>query len=110
MQFSHLRSSVLPGETRRFLLWTHPPPSVLHIPNLSKVASSVPEICDFKIGFVSSCFFSSYFSFSFSTLTKTAIKLNSISDFLDIWQTEGGYKSTSWYQLWLEYDKQAKSY
>ena len=35
-------------ETRRFLLWTLPPPSALHIPNLSEIASSVREICDFK--------------------------------------------------------------
>ena len=36
-------------ETRRFfLLWTLPLTSALHIPNLSEIASSVPEICDFK--------------------------------------------------------------
>ena len=29
-------------------MWTFPPTSVLHIPNLSGIASSVPEICDFK--------------------------------------------------------------
>ena len=59
-------------ETRRFLLWTRPPPSVLHIPNLSKIASSVPEICDFK-NWLSFFVFSSYFT-SFRTLAKTAIK------------------------------------
>ena len=32
-------------ETRRFSL---PPTSALHIPNLSEIASSVPEICDLK--------------------------------------------------------------
>ena len=47
-QFSHLRSSVLPDETKRFLLWTCPPIAALHIPNLSEIASRVPEICDFK--------------------------------------------------------------
>ena len=51
-------------------------------------------------------FFSS-FSFSCRTLTKTA---NATSDYLEIWHTEGGYKGASRYQLWLEYDKQAKSY
>ena len=62
-------------ETRRFLLWTLPPPSALHIPNLSEIASSVPEICDFKnwLSFLV-FFFSSYFYSSFRTLTKTAIK------------------------------------
>ena len=35
-------------ERRRFLLWTCPPTSVLNISNLSKIASGVPEICDFK--------------------------------------------------------------
>ena len=61
-------------ETRRFLLWTLPPPSALHIPNLSDIASSVPEICDFKNWLSFFVFFSSYFSSSFRTLTKTAIK------------------------------------
>ena len=31
-------------------------------------------------------------------------------DCLEIWHTEGGYKGASRYQLWLEYDKQAKRY
>ena len=35
-------------ETIRFLLWTCPPTAALHIPNLSEIASRVPEICDFK--------------------------------------------------------------
>ena len=35
-------------ETRRFLLWILPPTSVLHIPNLNAIASSVPEIFDFN--------------------------------------------------------------
>ena len=62
-------------QTRRFLLWTLPPPSALRIPNLSEIASSVPEICDFKNWLSFFVFFySSYFSFSFRTLTKTAIK------------------------------------
>ena len=56
-------------ETRRFLLWTCPLTSVLHIPNLSEITSSVPEICDFKNWL-------SFFVFLliFRTLTKTAIK------------------------------------
>ena len=29
---------------------------------------------------------------------------------LEIWHTEGGYKGSSRYQLWLEYDKQPKRY
>ena len=35
-------------ETRQFLLWTCHPTSALHIPNLSKIASHVPEIFHFK--------------------------------------------------------------
>ena len=47
----------------RFLLWTRPPTSALHIPNLSEIDSSVPEICDFinwlsfLVFFFFSCFF-----------------------------------------------------
>ena len=49
MWLSHLRSSVLPLQSKTFfLMWTRPPTSVLHIPNLSKIASSVSEIHDFK--------------------------------------------------------------
>ena len=61
-------------ETRRFLLWTCPPTAALHIPNLSEIASRVPEICDFKNWLSFFVFFPSYFSFSCRTLTKTAIK------------------------------------
>ena len=59
-------------ETRGFFLWTLPPPTALHIPNLSEIPSSVPEICDFKNWLSFLVFFSS--SSSFRTLTKTAIK------------------------------------
>ena len=48
-------------ETRRFLLWTLPPTSALHIPNLSEIASHVPEIFDFKNWLVSWFFFSYFF-------------------------------------------------
>ena len=50
-------------ETRRFLLWTFPLTSVLHIQNLSEIASSVPEICDFKnwLSFLVFCFFFLFF-------------------------------------------------
>ena len=51
------------------LLWTCLPTSVLHIQNFSEIASSVPEICDFK-NWLSFFIFSS----SLCTLTKTAIK------------------------------------
>ena len=34
--------------------------------------------------------------------------MNAISDCLEIWHTEGGYKGTCLYQLWLECDKQAR--
>ena len=34
-------------ETRRLLLWILPPTSALHNPNLSEIASSVLEICNF---------------------------------------------------------------
>ena len=54
-------------ETRRFLLWTLPPTSVLHISNLSEIASRVPKICDFKNWLSFFVFFSS----SCRTLTKT---------------------------------------
>ena len=63
-------------ETRQFLLWTLPPTSALHIPILSKIASSVPEICDFKNWLSFFVFFPSYLSFFFRTLVKTAIKHN----------------------------------
>ena len=41
------------------MLWTIPPTSVLHIPNLSKIASCLPEICDFTnwFSFLVFCFF-----------------------------------------------------
>ena len=58
-------------ETRRFLLWTRPPTSVLHIPNLSKIASSVPDICDFK-NWLS--FFFSFLFFLFSHTYKNCYK------------------------------------
>ena len=61
-------------ETRQILLCTFPPTSVLHIPNLREIASGIPEICDFKNWLSFFVFFSSYFSSSFRTLTKTAIK------------------------------------
>ena len=52
-------------ETRRFLLWTLPPASVLHIPNLSEIASSVfPRYVTSKIGLVSSFVFFLFFFFS----------------------------------------------
>ena len=88
-------------ETRQVLLWTHSPTSVLHIPNLSEIvrnASCVPEICDFKNIF-----------FLFHTLTKTTIKCECHNCYLEICHTAGEYNSASWYQGWLEYDKQAKS-
>ena len=61
-------------ETRQLLLCTFPPTSLLHIPNLSEIASGIPEICDFKNWLSFFGYFSSYFSSSFRTLTKTAIK------------------------------------
>ena len=53
-------------ETRRFLLWTCPPTSVHHIPNLSEIASRVPEIWDFKnwLSFLGFFFFLFFFLFS----------------------------------------------
>ena len=104
-QFSHLRSS---DETRRFLLWTLPPTSVLHIPNLSEIASSVPEICDFKnwLGFF---VFSFLFFFLFSQTYKTRYKTRPQYPItLQFGTQKGGYKGTSLYQLLLEYDKQAE--
>ena len=80
-------------ETRQFLLWTLPPTSALHIPNLSEIASSVPEICDFKNSLSFFVFFPSYFTSSFRTLIKTAVNANAISDCLEIWHTEGGIKA-----------------
>ena len=61
-QFSCICSSVLPLQNETILLWTCPPPSVVHKPNLSKFASSIPKICDFK-NWLSFFIFSSYFLF-----------------------------------------------
>ena len=90
MRFSHLRSSVLPYETRRFLLWTRAPTSVLHISNFSEITSSVPEICDFKFGFNS---FFVFFLPLFAHLQKLPCNANALSDCLEIWHTEGGIKA-----------------
>ena len=51
-----------------------PSTSVLHIPNLSEIASGVPEICDFKNWLSFFVFFSSYFSSSFSHTYKNCYK------------------------------------
>ena len=61
-QFSCIRSSVLPLQNETILLWTCPPPSVVHKPNLNKITSSIPKICDFK-NWLS--FFVFFFLFSF---------------------------------------------
>ena len=61
-QFSCIRSSVLPLQNETILLWTCPPPSVVHKPNLNKIASSISKICDFK-NWLSFFVFSSYFLF-----------------------------------------------
>ena len=63
-------------ETRRFLLWTCHPTSALHIPDLSEIASSVPEICDFK-NWLSFFIFSSYF-FLFSHTYKNRYKTRTL--------------------------------
>ena len=111
-QFSHLRIALCClDETRRFLLWTLPPTSVLHVPNLSELASSVPEICDFKNWLSFFVFFYFLFFFLFSHTYKNCYKTRTPYPIaLKLWHTEGGYKGASLYQLWLEYDKQAKSY
>ena len=90
-------------ETRRFLLWTHPPTSVLHIPNLSEIASSVPEICDFKSWL--SCFiFFFLFFFLFLHTYKNCHKTRKYYPIaLKFGTLKGGYKGTSWYQVWLKY-------
>ena len=56
-------------ETRQVLLWTHLPISVLHIPNLSEITSSVPDFKNWLSFF--GVFFLFFFLFSD---TKTAIK------------------------------------
>ena len=61
-------------ETRRLLLWTLPPTSLLHIPNLSEIASSVPEICDFKNWLSFFVFFFFLFFFLFSHTYKNRYK------------------------------------
>ena len=67
-QFSYLCCL---DKTRRFLLWIRPPASVLHIPNLSEIAS---EICDFK-NWLSFCFFFFFvFFFLFSHTYKNCYK------------------------------------
>ena len=58
-------------KTRRFLLWTLPPPSAFHIPNLSEIASSVPEICDFKNWLSFFVFFFFLFSHTYKNCCKT---------------------------------------
>ena len=98
------------NETRRFLLWILPPTSALHIPNLSEIASGVPEICYFK-NWLSVFIFFFLFFFLFSHTYKNCYKTRTPYPIaLKIWHTEGGYKGASRYQHWLEYDKQVKSY
>ena len=58
-----------------FLLWTLPPTSVLHIPNLSEIASGIPEICDFKIWLSFLVFFFFLFFFLFSHTYKNCYKM-----------------------------------
>ena len=60
-------------ETRQCLLWTCQPTSVLHIPNLSDIDSSVPVICDFK-NWLSFLVFSFLFFFLFSHTYKNCHK------------------------------------
>ena len=72
-QFSHSVALCCLDETRRFLLWTRPPTSELHIPNLSEIASSVPRYATSKIGLVSSFFFLIIF-FLFSHTYKNCYK------------------------------------
>ena len=76
---THFRTSVALccfDETRRFLLWTLPPTSALHIPNLSEIASRVPEICDFKnwLSFLVFVFLFSLFFFLLSHTYKNCYK------------------------------------
>ena len=54
--------------------WTRPSTSVLHIQNLSKIASSIPEICDFK-NWLSFFFFCFLFFFLFSHTYKNCHKM-----------------------------------
>ena len=98
-------------ETRRFLLWTLPPPSALHISNLSEIASSIPEICDFKNWLSFFGFFIFLFFFLFLHTYKNCYKTRTPYPIaLKFGTQKGGYKDASLYQHWLEYDKQAKSY
>ena len=96
-------------KTRRFLLWTCPPTSVLHIPISSEIASGVPEICDFTNWLSFFVFLSSYFSSSFPTLNRNCYKTRTPYPIALKLGTQT-YNGACWYQLWLEYDKQAKSY
>ena len=89
-QFSHLHSLCCLDETRQFLLWTRLPTSVLHIPNLSEIALSVPKICDFKNWLSFLVFF---LIFLFVHLQKLLYNANTISDCLEIWHTERGIKA-----------------
>ena len=66
------------NETRRFLLWICPPTSVLHIPNLSEIASRVPEICDFKNWFSFLVFFFLLFFFLLSHTYKNCNKTRTL--------------------------------
>ena len=51
------------------------------------------------------------FSYVFFFLTSHTYKnMNATSDCLEIRYAEGGYKGAIWYQVWLEYDKQSRSY
>ena len=57
-----------------FLLWTFPPTAALHIPNLSEIASRVPEICDFKNWLSFFVFFFFLFFFFLSHTYKNCYK------------------------------------
>ena len=73
----NLRTSValcFLDETRRFLLWTCPPTAALYIPNLSEIASRVPEICDFKNWLSFLVFFFFLFLFFLSHTYKNCYK------------------------------------
>ena len=64
-------------ETRRLT-------SALHIPNLSKIASSVPEICDFKNWLSFFVFFLLIFLPLVAHLQKLLLNANAMSDCLEI--------------------------
>ena len=109
-QFLHLRSSVFPWWNKT--MFAVDMPSNFSTPHSKFEQNRFTRSRDIRLQKLAQFlrFFFFLFFFSCRTLTKTAIKRKCHIQFPWNLTHRRGYKGASWYQLWLEYDKQAKSY